>query len=185
MGLVTVTPWPFRLKGYRRCLRLPVCPSVYVSEYPSGNFTFSARYSSQIWAGIKVTPNMHSRIFLPGFENWCHWPWPSRSFWLFLIQNSWHSACPRDNCFELKSPNLHQIYILGFSQLALKMWVIDLDLQGRLAISTTFVYWFRPAPVRLYRIKIQFPIKDKVSECYSLSVCREIKWWKITDIAMK
>ena len=167
MGLVTVTPWPFRLKGYRRCLRLPVCPSVYVSEYPPGNFTFSTRYSSQIWAGIKVTPNMHSRIFLPGFENWCHWP------------------CPRDNCFELKSPNLHQIYILGFSQLALKMWVIDLDLQGRLAISTTLVYWSRPAPVRLYRIKIQFPTKDKVSECYSLSVCREIKLWKRTDIAMK
>ena len=38
--------------------------------------------------------------------------------------------------FQLKAPNLNQICILGFSQLALKMGVIDLDLQGHLAIST-------------------------------------------------
>ena len=38
--------------------------------------------------------------------------------------------------FELKSPNLQQICILGFSQLVLKMRVIDLDLQGHLPIST-------------------------------------------------
>ena len=39
------------------------------------------------------------------------------------------------NGFQLDSPNLHQICILGFSLLAMKMNVIDLDLQGRLAIS--------------------------------------------------
>ena len=33
--------------------------------------------------------------------------------------------------FELESPNLHQTCILGYSQLVLKMEVIDLDLQGR------------------------------------------------------
>ena len=32
--------------------------------------------------------------------------------------------------FELESPNLHQTCILGYSQLLLKMEVIDLDLQG-------------------------------------------------------
>ena len=40
------------------------------------------------------------------------------------------------NRFELESPNLHQICILGFSQLVLKMGGIDFDLQGHLAIST-------------------------------------------------
>ena len=34
------------------------------------------------------------------------------------------------NGFELESPNLHQICILGFSQLLFKMEVMDLDLQG-------------------------------------------------------
>ena len=55
--------------------------------------------------------------------------------------------------FKLESPNLHQICILGFSQLVLKMGVIDLDLQGHLAIISTqetafnfaFVYWSKPA----------------------------------------
>ena len=42
------------------------------------------------------------------------------------------------NAFLLKSQNLHQIYILGFSQLVLKMGVIDIDLQGPLAISTQY-----------------------------------------------
>ena len=56
------------------------------------------------------------------------------------------------NGFELQSPNLRQIYILGYPQLVLKIAVIDLDIQGHLAISTqetTFnvalLYWSRPA----------------------------------------
>ena len=48
------------------------------------------------------------------------------------------------NWFELELPNLHQICILEFCQLALKMGVIDLDLQGHLAIiltqETAFLY---------------------------------------------
>ena len=40
------------------------------------------------------------------------------------------------NGFELESPNLYQVCILGFSQLVLKMGVINLDVQGHLAIST-------------------------------------------------
>ena len=56
------------------------------------------------------------------------------------------------NGFELESPNWHQICILGFSQLLLKMGVIDLDLQGHLTFSAqetefniALVYWSRPA----------------------------------------
>ena len=57
------------------------------------------------------------------------------------------------NGFELESLNLHQIYILGFSWLLLKMEVIELDLQGHLAIipiqetafNSALVYWSRSA----------------------------------------
>ena len=53
--------------------------------------------------------------------------------------------------------------------------------------ETTFnvalVYWFMTAPVWLYRIQIKFPIKNKVSKCYSLWVSHKIKGWKRTDIA--
>ena len=56
------------------------------------------------------------------------------------------------NGFELESPNLLQIYILGFFQLVLKMGVIDIDFQGHLAIAThetafnvALIFWSRPA----------------------------------------
>ena len=39
--------------------------------------------------------------------------------------------------FDVESPDLHQICILEFSQLVLKMGVIDLDLQGHLAVIST------------------------------------------------
>ena len=55
------------------------------------------------------------------------------------------------NGFELESPNFHQICILGFSQLVLKMEVIDLDLQGlaivssqETAFSVALVCWSKP-----------------------------------------
>ena len=38
--------------------------------------------------------------------------------------------------FGLQSPNLHQTYILGYSQLVLKIEVMDFDLQGHFAILT-------------------------------------------------
>ena len=41
------------------------------------------------------------------------------------------------NGFELESPNLQQICILEYSQLLLKMEVIDLDLQHHLDIIST------------------------------------------------
>ena len=57
------------------------------------------------------------------------------------------------NGFELELPNLHQICILGYSQLVLKVEVMDLDLQPCLPIISTQetacnvapVYWAGPA----------------------------------------
>ena len=54
--------------------------------------------------------------------------------------------------YGLQSPNSHQTCMLGYSQLLLKMEVIDLDLQDHLAIiliqetafSVALVYWSRP-----------------------------------------
>ena len=79
-------PWPFRPKGYCRCLRLSVCPSVRPS------------------VRLSVRLSVHK---------------------LYLVR-----AIIRHR-FELESPNLHQICILGYPRLVLKMEVIDLDLQGR------------------------------------------------------
>ena len=71
-----------------------------------------------------------------------------------LTQNSRNFGLSAQNFFgfELESPNLHLICILGFSQLVLKMGGIDLDLQGHLAILThktafniAFVLSSRPA----------------------------------------
>ena len=42
------------------------------------------------------------------------------------------------NIFDLDSPNLHYIYVLGFSRVLPNMGVIDRDLQGRLSILTSF-----------------------------------------------
>ena len=97
---------------------------------------------------------MHPGILSVGIENGGHWPWPSGSFWTFWLRILRNFTCLHDICngFELESPNLHQICLLGFAQLVLKMEVIDLDLQGLAIISTqeialnfALVYWSRPA----------------------------------------
>ena len=120
-----------------------------------GNSACLCDNSSQIWARItKFAPNMHPGILSVGIENGGHWPWPSRSFWTFWLRILRNFTCLHDICngFELESPNLHQICLLGFAQLVLKMEVIDLDLQGLVIISTqeiafnfALVYWSRPA----------------------------------------
>ena len=56
---------------------------------------------------------MHPVILSVGIENGRHWSWPSRSFWQFWLE----------------SQNCHQTCILRYSQLVLKMEVIDLDFQ--------------------------------------------------------
>ena len=86
------TPWPFRPKGYCRCLHPSVRPSVCLQTLPC------THDNSQIWAGItKFAPNMHHGIQLVGIENRGHWIWPSMSFWPFWLRILGNSACPRDN----------------------------------------------------------------------------------------
>ena len=73
-------------------------------------------------------------------------------FVLELLQ-IWLVCMITNNGFELESPNLHQICILGYSQLVLKKEDINLDLQHYLAIISTqetafnvaLVYWAKLA----------------------------------------
>ena len=59
--------WPFRL----RILGNSACPR---------------HNSSQIWARItKFALNTHHGILSAGIENWGHWMWNSRSFWLRIL----------------------------------------------------------------------------------------------------
>ena len=44
------------------------------------------------------------------------------------LQEIWNVQAITRPKFGLKSPNLHQTYIMGYSRLALKMGVIDLNL---------------------------------------------------------
>ena len=83
--------------------------------------------SSQIWAGI-------TKFELTSWDT-LGWYWKCGSdVWLRILANL---SCRRitSNGFEVESPHLHQICILGLSQV-LKMGVNDLDLQGHLATST-------------------------------------------------
>ena len=81
---------------------------------------------------------MHHGIISAGIENRSHWPWPSRSFWPFWHRILGNLACRHNNLLWIwaRSQNLHQVYILVFSPLVLKMEDIGLDLQGHLVIST-------------------------------------------------
>ena len=84
------------------------------------------------------------------------------------FQETWLVCMIIFNRFELESPNLYQICILGFSQLVLKMGVINYDLQGHLAIvltqdtaiNTALVYWSRPA-----------------KGCYTSQTCSCLLWF--------
>ena len=134
--------WPFwlRILGNSAC--------------PSDNW-------SPIWARItKFAPNMHPGIRLVGIGNGGHWPWPSRTIWPFGFEFSENRFVCMITCnkYELESQNLPQLCIKGYSQLVLKMEVIDLDLQCHLAILSTQetafnvvrVYWSRPGQGMLH-----------------------------------
>ena len=120
-----------------------------------GNLACPRDNSSQMWARItKYAPNMHHGMLSAGIENGGHWPWPSSHFDHFDSEfYELRLVCAATfNGFELESQNLHQICILGFLRLVLKMGSIDLDLQGHLATSThktafsvALVHWSRSA----------------------------------------
>ena len=56
--------------------------------------------------------------------------------WSKLAKNGLFRAITR-HAFELGSPNLHQMCIIGPSRTLLKMVLIDHDLQGHLDVKTT------------------------------------------------
>ena len=108
-----------------------------------------------------------------GIENGVHWSWPSRSFWPFWLRIIGNSDCSCDNSSQILAritkfaPNMH----LGILKVVLKMGVINLDLQGHLAISTqetafnvALVYWSRLA-----------------KGCYTSQTCSCLKggWWRV------
>ena len=72
--------------------------------------------------------SMHPGILSVGIENGVHWPWPSRSFWPLWrkFYEIWLVCMITCNGFELEWPNLHQICILGLSQLVLQMMPLTL-----------------------------------------------------------
>ena len=79
-----------------------------------GNLACLRDNSSQIWGRItKFAPNMHPGILLAGIENGGHWPWPSRSIYLFWLRIIGNSACPCDNSSQnwaritKFAPNMH------------------------------------------------------------------------------
>ena len=104
---------PRGLSGQSGIVVAFVCPSVCLSVCKLYFVRTITR--SQIWAGItKFAPNMHRGILLVGIENRGHWPWPSRSFWLRILE-FWLVPTITRHRFGLESPNLHQTCILGYS----------------------------------------------------------------------
>ena len=124
-----------------------------------------------------------------------HWPWPSRSFWpfwprIFDIRLVRAITC---NGFLAANTKFEPNMYFGILSAGIENgghWPgpsrsfghFDSEFEET-TFNVALVYWFRPAPVWLHRIQIQFPIKNKVSKCYSLWVCHKIKGWKRTDIA--
>ena len=78
------------------------------------------------------------RPWLVGIENGGHYPWRWRPFWPFWLRILEYLAFPWNNLqwVWVRVTRFAPKYILGFSQLVLKMGVIDLDLLGHLAILT-------------------------------------------------
>ena len=137
----------------------------------------------------------HRRIFSPSIEKGSHWPWPSRSFWPFwprIFGIRLVCAITR-NGFLAKSTTIETHMHFGILSAGIEngghcpgpsrsFGHFDSEFQET-TFNIALVYWFRPALVWLYWIQIQFPIKNKVSKCYSLWVCHKIIGWKRTDIA--
>ena len=86
-------PWPFRLKGYCRCLRFPsICPCVgklfLVRMITHHRFELES---------LKFAPNMHHVTLAAGIKNRGNWAWPSRSFWRFWLRILGNLVCPCKN----------------------------------------------------------------------------------------
>ena len=125
------TPWPIRPKGYCRCLHLSVRPSVHLSvrklylvrtitrhkfelELPNLHQTCIMGYSRLLWKIGVIDLDLQGHF--GHFD--------SEFYEIWIVRMITHHR------FGLESRNLHQTCILGYSQLVLKIEVIDLDLQG-------------------------------------------------------
>ena len=123
-------PWLFRLKGYCRCLRLFVSPSVVRPSVRPWTYPCPHDNSSHIWAGItKFSPSMHPAMLSAGIEDRGHWPWPSRSFWPFWLRILGNSACPSYNSSQIWAgitqfaPNRHLGMLLsGIEKSGYGLW---------------------------------------------------------------
>ena len=87
------TIWPFRPKGYFRCLCLSVCPSVCSLILLCPHDT-----SWLIWArNPKFALNMHHGLLSVGIADGGRWPWSSRTFMPFWLRILGNSVCLHDN----------------------------------------------------------------------------------------
>ena len=122
----------FRLKGYFRCLRLSVRPFVRLSVHKFNLVRMITRHIFILTEIIKFASNMlvlnMGAIDIDLQDHFGHFNTDLQDIWLVRV-----ITC---NVYELESPNLHQLCILGVSLLVLKMGTIHLYHQGHLAIST-------------------------------------------------
>ena len=131
MNICGFTPWPFGPKGYCRRLRLCVCVSVRLSVRE----LFLVRMITRHIFGLE-SPNLHQTFIMMGYSRLLlkigviyralqsHFDHYVLQFYEILLDRV---IAPHR--FGLESQNLHQTCIMGCSQLALEIGVIDLDLQ--------------------------------------------------------
>ena len=108
------TPWPFRPKGYCRCLRPYVCPSVrpFVCLSVRKLYLVGTITRHRFCLNHEICTK-HASWDTLGIENRGHWPWPSRSFWPFWLRILENFACPHDNSSLIWAtitkfaPNMH------------------------------------------------------------------------------
>ena len=130
------------------------------------------RHAAQ--AIVSWPKHKHRRIFSPSIEKGGHWSWPSRSFWpfwprmfgiRFVCSITCNGFLPNNTKYE---PNKY-FGILSAGTENGGHWPgpsrsfdhFDSEFQET-TFNIALVYWLRPAPLWLYRIQIQFPIKNKV-----------------------
>ena len=118
-------PWPFMPKGYCHCLCLSVWFVRMIIHHRFGLESLNVHqicilvYSWLVWKMGVI--DLDLQVNFDHFDS--------------RILGNLVCCVITCNKFELESPNLHMICILGFYQLVLKMEVIDLYLQGHLVIS--------------------------------------------------
>ena len=132
--LAISTSWPFRLKGYCRCQHLSVHPSVREIRHTITRHRFEPESPNLHQISIMGYYRLVLKIWVINLDLQCHFDSKFSEIWLVC-------AITCDG-IELKSPNLHLIWILRFSWLVLDTGVIDHDLQGHFAI------WFQDSKKR-------------------------------------